>query len=404
MLGSMAEAPWVTIIGFGEDGPAGLARACQEALAEAEVILAPPRHLALIGPEFAAERIAWPVPFADGLPLLLGQRGRRVVVLASGDPFWFGAGSVIARHLEPDEWSAFPAPSTFSLIAARLGWPLERTVCLGLHAAPPQRLAPHLARGARLIALLRDGAAVRELAAFLVSEGFGASAVTICEAMGGPAERMTQARASHVPDADFRHPVAIAVAVDGPGTARPQTAGLPDTCFDHDGQITKRPLRALTLSALAPRPHEHLWDIGGGSGSIAIEWLLAHPSTTATSFERDSDRADRIEVNALKLGVDRLEVVRGVVPEALADTADPQAVFIGGGLSNALLTDLRGRLAPGTRLVANAVTLEAESLLAEWSQKLGGDLMRIEIAHAAPLGAKRGWNSAYPIVQWSVTL
>lgn len=400
----MAEAPWVTIIGLGEDGPDGLSRACQEALRAADVILGPPRHLALIGRDYQAEQVAWPVPFADGLPLLDSLRGQSIVILASGDPFWFGAGSVIARHLGPDDWCAYPGLSTFSLIAARLGWPLEHTVCLGLHASPFQRLTPHLAPGERLIVLLRDGAAVRELAAFLRMQGFGASALTVCEAMGGPDERLTQARASDLPDGEFRHPVAVAMAVEGPGAALPQTAGLPDTCFSHDGQITKRPLRALTLSTLAPRPREHLWDIGGGSGSIAIEWLLAHPTTTATSFEKDPARADRIAANALKLGVDRLGVVRGAAPEALEGATPPQAVFIGGGLSRALLTDLAQRLAPGTRLVANAVTLEAESLLAAWSQKLGGELMRIEIATAAPLGVKRGWKAAYPIVQWSVTL
>lgn len=365
--------------------------------------MGPLRHLGLL-PVGQVERVEWPVPYADGLPILLALRGRRVVVLASGDPFWFGAGAVIARSLAPGEWRALPTASSFSLAAARLGWPLERVLCLGLHAAPIRRLRPHLAPGLRAIVLLRDGASVAELAGYLISEGFGDTAFVVLEALGGPGERITTATAAALPQMGFAHPVAVALDVAGAGASMPCTSGIDDGWFDTDGQITKRPVRALALSALAPRPGERLWDIGGGSGSIAIEWLLAHPATEAVSIEQSPDRAARIRANADRLGVDRLRVVQGQAPAALDGLAPPQAVFLGGGMTEALLSDLTGRLAPGTRLVAHAVTLESEAVLAAWSARLGGHLLRVELAEAAPIGSRRGWKSAYPVVQWRVVL
>ena len=365
--------------------------------------MGPPRHLALL-PEITAERIAWPVPFADGLPVLTDLRGRRVVVLATGDPFWFGAGSVIARTFEPGDWHALPGPSAFSLAAARLGWPLDGTVCLGLHAAPLTRLRPHLAPGVRAIVLVRDGTAVGALADYLTETGFGETKLVVLEALGGPRERMTQTRADAPPQSDIAHPVAVALEVAGGGAVLPCASGIDDSFFETDGQITKRPMRALALSALAPRPGERLWDIGGGSGSIAIEWLLAHPQMEAISIEARADRAARMRSNADRLGVDRLQVVVGEAPAALDGLPEPAAVFIGGGLSEALLNDLTERLAAGTRLVVHAVTLESEALVTHGAGRLGGDLRRIALADAAPLGPKRGWKSAWPVVQWQVTL
>ncbi|TCP22813.1 precorrin-6Y C5,15-methyltransferase (decarboxylating) [Rhodovulum adriaticum] len=387
---------------MGEDGPDGLPPASRAALDAAEIVMGPPRHLALL-PDLGAERVEWPAPFADGLPLLHGMRGRRVVVLASGDPFWFGAGSVIAREFDPGEWRALPGPSTFSLAAARLGWPLEVTLCLGLHAAPLARLRPHLARGARALVLVRDGAAVHDLARWLCGQGFGASTLWVMQALGGPREHVRRATADTLDFDDIAHPVCVGLDCAGNGATIPAASGWPDEVFAHDGQITKRPVRALTLSALAPHPGEQLWDIGGGSGSIAIEWLACHPSLSATSIEADPDRAARIRANADALGADRLRVVQGCAPDALADLAPPDTVFIGGGLSQALLTDLWARLTPGVRIVANAVTLESEALLTTWQADHGGDLLRLELSHAQPLGGKRGWRAAYPIVQWSVT-
>ena len=343
------------------------------------------------------------MPFDSGIAFLLAHRGRRVVMLASGDPFHFGAGASVARHLAPDEWHAIPAPSTFSLAAARLGWSVQNSLCLGLHAAPFTRLRPHLAPGCRMLILVRDGDAVGALAHYLSTQGFGGSCLHVMEALGGPQERVRTTDADHCDFADIRHPVIVAATIEGTGRVVPRASGIPDDWFAHDGQLTKRPARALTLSALAPRPRDRLWDIGAGSGSIAIEWLLAHPTTEATAFEADSGRAARARSNALALGVDRLTVVEGHAPDALAGHPLPDAVFIGGGLSPALLDHIWSALRPGTRIVANAVTLESEALLAQWHDERGGHLLRIELAEAAPLGTRRGWRSAYPLVQWTVT-
>jgi precorrin-6Y C5,15-methyltransferase (decarboxylating) len=398
----MAEVPWLTIVGIGEDGPAGLPPASREALEKAEIVAGAARHLALL-PPLAAETITWPVPFTEGIPRLLGLRGRRVVMLASGDPFWFGAGTVIARSLGPGEWRALPAPSTFSLAAARLGWPLEGVLCLGLHAAPFGRLRRHLAPGQRAILLLRDGAAPLALARWLDDLGFGASRLVVLEALGGPRERVREAVAARFDLDGIGHPVAVGVEMAGNGLSLPRASGLPDPAFEHDGQITRQAVRAITLSALAPLPGERLWDIGAGSGSVAIEWLIAHPATEAVAVEADPARAARIRRNAEALGADRLVIVEGRAPDALADLPPPDAVFIGGGLSEPLLAALWERLAPGTRVVANAVTLESEALLGAWHARHGGRLVRIALAEAAPLGRRRAWREAYPVVQWSVT-
>ncbi len=365
--------------------------------------MGPPRHLSLL-PETDARQIEWPVPYSDGLTILRGLRGSRVVVLASGDPFWFGAGSVIARNFAAGEWMALPGQSTFSLAAARLGWPLENTLTFGLHAAPLTRLRPHLSPGLRAILLLRNGAAVAELATYLTETGFAETQLHVMEALGGPRERSRSVSLTEALLGTFDHPVCVGLEVAGTGHAFPKATGKPDEIFESDGQITKRPIRALTLSALAPRRGEHLWDIGGGTGSISIEWLMCDPTLTATTVEPREDRAERIRRNADALGQDRLKVVHGTAPDALSELSLPDVVFIGGGLSADLLAWLRDALPTGTRLVANAVTLESEALLARWHEELGGDLLRIELAHSAPLGPRRGWKSAYPVVQWSVTL
>ncbi|MGY6566592.1 MAG: precorrin-6y C5,15-methyltransferase (decarboxylating) subunit CbiE [Halomonadaceae bacterium] len=400
------DAPWLTLLGWGEGGTEGLTAASREALEAAELVFGARRHLRLL-PPLSAEVREWPVPFAEGIPRLLAERGRRVVMLVSGDPFWFGAGSTLARHLPAAEWRALPAPSTFSLAAGRLGWPLEACTCLGLHAKPLTRIRPYLQQNRRLLVLLRDGNAVHELAGLLVRFGFGASRLHVLEALGGDDERLRSMRADADLPRDIAHPVAVGLEVAGDGPAMPLTPGLADEWFEHDGQITKQAVRAMTLAALAPTAGERLWDIGAGSGSIAIEWLLAHPENKAVAFERHAERAARVRRNADNLGVDWLEVVEGSVPDVLNDQALseqlPDAVFIGGGLSESLLEVLWRRLPPGVRLVANAVTLESEALLAEWQRRIGGELLRIELSSAAPLGNRRGWKAGYPIVQWRVT-
>ncbi|WP_148252602.1 precorrin-6y C5,15-methyltransferase (decarboxylating) subunit CbiE [Aidingimonas lacisalsi] len=401
-MADVDDAPWLTILGWGESGTEGLTAASRSALEGAEVVFGARRHLRLL-PPLAAEVREWPVPFADGIPQLLAERGRRVVMLVSGDPFWFGAGTSLARDLDEREWRALPSPSTFSLAASRLGWPLQGCTCLGLHAKPLTRIRPYLQRERRLLVLVKDGAAVIELAGWLVRFGFGASRLHVLEALGGDGERIRTVQAdTSLPD-DILHPVAVGLDVAGDGPVLPLTAGRADDWFEHDGQITKQTVRAMTLAALAPTPGERLWDIGTGSGSIVIEWLLAHPDNQAVAFERASERAARAERNARLLGVDWLEVVEGSAPEALGDRSPPDAVFVGGGLSETLLDTLWQRLPAGVRLVANAVTLESEALLSHWHQQAGGELLRLELATAASIGSRRGWQASYPIVQWRVT-
>jgi len=396
----MSEAHWLTIVGLGEDGPSGLSSASQEALAAAEVVMGAERHLALL-PETGHERVVWPVPFADGLSVLKGLTGRRVVVLASGDPFWFGAGSVIAREFVPEEWRALPGRSVFSLVAARLGWPLEHVICLGLHAVSLTRLRPYLNAGQRLIVTLRDGASVRELARYLSGLEFGETRCYIMEALGGPRERLRAGRAKDIDFDDAVHPVVVALDLANAGQGLSKASGQPDRLFDTDGQITKRPVRALTLSALAPRPGELLWDIGAGSGSVGIEWLMAHPTCRAIAVEARADRAARVRANADQLGQDRIQVIEGEAPEVLQGLAPPDAVFLGGGLTVACLEWLWAALAPGTRIVANAVTLETTTVLTGAHANYGGDLLKVDLAEATPIGSFRGWKASYPVVQWS---
>ena len=390
--------PWLTIVGITEDGGKALPDASRNALATAEFVFGGARHLELVaGMTGAAVLHPWPIPF-DTAPLL-AHAGRRVVALASGDPFWFGAGAVLAASLPHSAWVSHPAPSSFALAANRLGWALEGTSCQALHAAPFARIRPGLQNGARLLVTLRDGAAAQGLAQFLTQIGFGASDLWLLSRLGGARETITQTRADRF---DLPAPAApVMAAIHAQGHGLPRGFGLPDDLFQSDGQITKSPVRALTLAALAPRTGEVLWDIGGGSGSISVEWCLA--GGLSQCIEPRADRAANIAANAASFGVDhRLNVITGAAPDALAGLPAPDAVFIGGGGSAPLLAALWPLLPQGCRVVANAVTLESESLLTASCAQYGGGLMRVEIAHAAPLGRMTGWQSARPIVQWSV--
>lgn len=391
--------PWLSILGLGENGLDGLTETSRKLLNSAEAIFGGPRHLSLVGA--GARGHEWPIPFS--IAPVLALRGQKVVILASGDPFWFGAGGSIASHLDPHEWVSIPTPSTFSLAANTQGWKLEETLCFGLHAAPFERLTPVLGRGVRAICTVRDGDAPTKLAAFLTETGFGASELTVMECLGGPRQRVRHTTAQDFALQDIQAPVAVAVDCAG-SKGMPRASGLPDSMFLSDGQMTKRPVRALTLSALAPRYGEHLWDIGGGSGSIALEWCLAAPNATATSYEPKDTRCANIRQNAERFGLShRLQTVHGAAPAILQGQAKPDAIFIGGGNSATLLTELWQTLPKGTRIVANAVTLETECLLMNWHAAKGGHLLRAELSETAPLGRMRGWNAARPILQWSVT-
>lgn len=389
--------PWVTIIGLGEDGVDGLSAASRRAISDADIIFGGPRHLELVGA--GARGAAWPVPFSIA-PVLAAQG--RVVVLASGDPFWFGAGSMLAEALPRGAWVVHPAPSTFALVAGALGWRMEEVQCIGLHAAPLTRLRPVLQNGARLICTMRDGAAPAELAAYLCEAGFGASQLTVAQAMGGPRQRVRSCSADAFDLTEISAPVAVAVKVAGRGLSG--ASGLPDDLFASDGQITKQPVRALTLSALAPRAGEHLWDLGAGSGSISVEWCLAARGATSSALEIRADRAANVATNAAQFGLDhRISVTTTRVPEGLSALPAPDAVFIGGGATQDMLTAVWDAMPAGARLVMNGVTLETEALLAIWHARQGGRLIQVSIAEAEPLGRMRGWRAARPVTQWSVT-
>jgi precorrin-6Y C5,15-methyltransferase (decarboxylating) len=335
---------------------------------------------------------------------LIALAGRRVCVLASGDPFLHGVGATIARRLPAGEMTVIPGPSAFGLAAARLGWPLHAVETVSLHGKPAELLKPLLHPGRRVLALTSDGNGPATIAALLAASGFGPSMLTVMEALGGERELIRSARAD-----GFRlgavgplNVVAIEVAAEPGARVLPLTAGLADDLFEHDGQISKREIRALTLSALAPRRGELLWDIGAGAGSVAIEWMLADPSLQAITVEADAGRAARIGRNALALGVPGLSVVEGSAPAALAGLPAPDAVFVGGGGSDEGVLDAAIEALPTAgRLVANAVTLEMEALLLARRAALGGALTRIAVSRAAPVGSMQGWKPAMPVTQWS---
>jgi precorrin-6Y C5,15-methyltransferase (decarboxylating) len=398
-------APWLSIVGIGEDGLDGMSAAARELLAEAELVAGGQRHLAMVA-SLGKPTFAWETPFAASMPILLRHRGKRVVALCSGDPFWYGAGSTIADAVPATETIVVPAPSTFAWAAARVRWRLEETVMLGLHARPIELLRPHLRSGARLIVLARDGAAPPQIAAYLSSVGFGPSRITVLEALGGPRERIRVATAAAFAFDGIQSPVALAVeaVAELDATIIPRAAGLPDELFRHDGQLTKREIRAVSLSTLAPRGGELLWDVGAGSGAIGIEWLLAHPANRAIGIEAREDRLNTARANAQALGVPHLDLRRGTAPNALKGLPTPDAVFVGGGASReGVLDAVWQALPPGGRLVVNSVTLETEAMLIGWQARHGGVLLRLAVERAGSVGGLTGWRAAMPVVQWSVT-
>lgn len=395
--------PWLTVVGIGEDGLAGLGDKAKAAIGAAELVFGGARHLELAGAAIRGARQAWLSPFERSVEAVLAARGRPVAVLASGDPFFHGVGVTLCRRIARGEMRVFPAPSSFSLAASRMGWALQDVACVSLHGRPVDLIRPHLHPGSRVLALTSDSAGPAALAALLAESGFGASTLTVLEALGGARERVSRHRADRfaLADADMLNVCAVEVAAGDGAHILAYTPGLDDGLFEHDGQITKREVRALTLSALAPRHGELLWDIGAGSGSIGIEWMLADPSLRAIAVEGDLERAARIRRNARAFGVPGLSVVEGMAPDALAGLAAPDAVFIGGGGSEAgVMAAALAGLKPGGRLVANAVTTEMEAVLLSHHARLGGSLIRIDIARAAPVGRMTGWRPAMPVTQW----
>ncbi|KQT76508.1 precorrin-6Y methyltransferase [Methylobacterium sp. Leaf465] len=396
-------APWLTIVGIGEDGRAGLSPAAAAALDGARLVYGGRRHLALAAP-LAAETRVWPSPMADAYPGLLARRGTPTCILATGDPFHYGIGAEIARIVPAAEMRVFSQPSAFSLACARLGWPLAETGCLTLHGRALPRLIPHLQPGARLLVLTWDETTPAAVAALLAERGLGASRLTVLEAMGGPRERRRSATAAGFDLVGIDPLNTLGIEVVGAAAAQVVTVspGLDDAWFEHDGQLTKADIRAVTLAALRPRAGQTLWDIGAGAGSISIEWMLRHPSLRAIAVEGNPARAARIARNAARLGVPDLRVVEGPAPAALAGLPAPDTVFIGGGVTAPGVLDAAvAALPPGGRLVANVVTLEGEAVLLAAFGQQGGSLKRLTVAHADPVGHLHGWRGAMPVTQWA---
>lgn len=418
----------VDLVGIGADGWTGLTDGARDALTSADVIIGAPRQLDLLPTVVAAERVGWPSPLPPAVgPLLARHADRALAVLASGDPMHYGIGRLLVRHLGPDGLRVHAHPSSISLACARLGWAVEDVAVVSAVGRDLHTLAAALYPGRRVLVLSSGSGTPAQVAALLTDSGFGDSTLTVLGDLEGASESRRSGTASGWGVEREQVPPLNVVAIETRRSAAPSErdggadgetarlhlgAGLPDSAYETDGQLTKWEVRALTLAALAPAPGDVLWDIGGGTGTIGIEWMRAHPSCRAIAVERREDRAARIERNAAALGVPGLRVVRGAAPQALgglvsapgsSDPDAPDAIFVGGGLGVGGVFEACWRaLRPGGRLVANTVTLESEALLIDVHARLGGRLVRLEVSRAEPIGGYTGWVPARPVTQWSV--
>ncbi len=395
-------APWIAVVGLTEAGLAVLEPRVRALVDEAEVLVGGVRHLEMVPDDHPATRMTWKTPLTDTIDDIGALKGRRVCVLATGDPMHFGIGVTLARAFGADALRVVPATGAFSLAAARLGWPLDQVDCLTLHGRPLETLNLYLRPGARLLALSNDGGTPALVAARLRERGFGPSEMTVLEHMGGASEAVRTGTADGWDDRPCADLNTIAVTcVASPGVAHhARTPGLPDAAFRHDGQLTKRAVRAATLAALVPQPQALLWDVGAGCGSVAIEWMRA--GGNAVAVERDPARVALISGNAAALGTPLLRVVEGTAPEALKGLDAPDAVFVGGGVTtDGLVERSWERLVAGGRLVANAVTAEGESRLVDLRGRFGGEMTRIAVSHLQPVGSLHGWKPQMAVTQWT---
>lgn len=395
---------WIDIVGIGEDGLAGLGPAARALVDAAEVLVGGDRHLEMVPDGHPAERVRWGKPFDDSYAAIERHAGRRVVVLTTGDPMYYGAGAVLSRRMPEALRSVVPAPGAFSLAAARMRWPLQDVACLSLHGKPAERLYLHLYPGARLLILSDSGNTPAQVAGMLTARGYGGSRVTALEHMGGQREARREALAREWGDGPVAALNTVAVeCVAAPGApALSRLAGLPDDAFEHDGKMTKREIRAATLAALAPLPGQLLWDVGVGCGSVAIEWMRA--GGRAVGIEDNPARAAMAARNALSLGVPELRLVQGKAPAALDGLDAPDAVFVGGGIGTpGLFEACWEALPPGGRFVANTVTIEGEAALAGFHADHGGEMTRLAVSRLSPVARLHGWKPLMQVTQWSVT-
>lgn len=392
----------VTVVGVGADGLSAQAR---ELVSGADVVMGSERQLALVA-DGDAQKIAWPSPMLPALPALMAEhRDRDVCVLASGDPMFYGIGTTLVRLLGAENVTIVPHPSSLSLACARLGWAVEDVDVVSAVGRPVETLHPVVQPGRRILVLSADGRTPSAVARLLVDRGYGPSDVVTLEKLGSQQERIVRTTAEKWQDeADALNIVAVTCRPAKAAPLLPRTAGLPDDAYETDGQLTKRELRAMTLARLAPVPGQLLWDVGAGSGSIGIEWMRHHRMCRTIAVENNAERAARIGRNATNLGVPALAIVNAAAPAALADLENPDAVFVGGGVTvDGVLEACWAALKPGGRLVVNAVTIESETLVVAWQRRIGGELVRVEISRTAPLGGFTAWRPMLPVTQWAVT-
>ncbi|MEM9269339.1 MAG: precorrin-6y C5,15-methyltransferase (decarboxylating) subunit CbiE [Pseudomonadota bacterium] len=392
------KAPWISLIGIGEDGLQGLSPGALAALEKAEVILGGERHHGL-SEHFKAERMTWPSPFDAMVDGILAHRGRPFAILATGDPLWYSVGARLLKAIPASDVEIFPQLSAFQWAAARMGWSLADLTTATVHGRAVEQAIPHFAPNRRLLLLTRDGDTPAELAALLRARGYGSSEMTVLGALGGPNETRHDGIAQDAwTDMPNFHVLAVACQADH--TTLAPGPGLPDDAFEHDGKMTKAEVRAVTVSTLAPFPGATLWDIGCGCGSVAVEFLRLARDGEAVGIDHNTDRLAMARANATTLGAPRLKLIEGRAPEALEGLPDPDAIFIGGGLSRDVVERCRAALPHHGRLVANAVTLESEALLIALHAELGGSLNKLSVARAQAVGPFRGWRALMPVTQW----
>lgn len=397
---------WLTLVGLDESGWAGLSEQAREAVYEAELVVGGERHLAHVPAVAGQQRLVWPSPIQQGIEVIGDWAGRRVCVLASGDPFWFGIGATLARQFPPRQMRTLPGPSAFSLAASRLGWPLQQVRCCSVVARDPDRLRSELAPGRRLLVLSEDGESPALVARLLRESGFGVSRMVVLEALGGADEAVIEGVARDWGEAPVAalNTIAVDCCAEAPEQALSRVPGRDEAAFFHDGQISKREIRAVVMALLAPRGGERLWDLGSGSGAVAVEWLLADEGNSATAVDRREDRLAHATENARGYGVGPLECVAGDIASVLPELSAPDAIFIGGGASgDGVMARCWQALAPGGRLVATAVTTEGEVALLGAQARYGGQLTRLSVDRSEALGGFTGWRSLRPITIWSAT-
>jgi precorrin-6B C5,15-methyltransferase / cobalt-precorrin-6B C5,C15-methyltransferase len=399
----MMTRKWLSIVGIGEDGLQGLSAIAHCLIAQAEIIVGGDRHLAMLPTDDQRQKIVWTSPINASVDEIIQHRGQSICVLASGDPMCYGIGVTLTRRIPVSEMTIIPAPSTFSLACARLGWSLTEVETLSLNGRPLSLLQSYIYPGARLLILSEGKDTPAIVAQLLTNRGYGSSKITVLERMGGSHERIVEGIAASWSETEIAtlNAIAINCTADAGVVSLPRLPGLPDSAYHHDGQLTKQEVRAITLVTLAPTPGGLLWDVGAGCGSISIEWMRSHPRCRAIAIEQSSSRLRYIADNAAALGTPNLQIIEGTAPNALKDLPTPDAIFIGGGVTATGLFDVCWEaLRSGGRLVANVVTVEGEQMLFKWHEQVGGNLTRIAIQRAEPIGKFLGWRAMAPVTQW----